>query len=65
MENDKYLRIALEPDCMAEALEDYFKKIEVISPHRKIESFTMPVQLDEEDMICITAKLSVNNEGMN
>jgi len=65
MESDNTLAITLDTDCLGEALQDYFIKIELIAPLQRIVSFSLPVQLDEEGMIPMTMKLSGNNEGMN
>jgi hypothetical protein len=59
------LEITLDTDCLGEALQDYFVKIELIAPQRKIKSFSLPVQLDEDGMIPMTMQLSGDNEGMN
>jgi len=65
-EQENVLNLFIEPDCIAEALQDYLEKVEVIAPNRRIVSMNIPIAVDDDGNVPIIIELSNGkNEGMN
>ena len=56
--NEEYTAIFhFDPNAMAESLEDFMKKHNVISPHTDVLGLSFPVQVDEDGTVPVHARL--------
>jgi hypothetical protein len=65
MDNDNELSIRLGPSNLADAIEDYLKKVEVLPEEAMVESMIIPVNVDEEGLIPMVIALVDPNRVIN
>lgn len=66
-DKDPNYRVVFMPlENFGEALQDYFQKLEILSPDRRIVSLTLPIKTDEEGDVPIEFVMNtLDTKGMN
>lgn len=57
------LAMLMEPSTIGEALEDYLKKLEIMSPDRRIVALSIPLGTDEDGNVPVVAHLGPMSDG--
>lgn len=65
MSDEDTLHLYMEPSTIGEALEDFFKKLEVIPPDARLDKIQLPIGVNEDGVIPVTVTLKKEAKRLN